>query len=157
FSAYFLGDLGTTDERDGQAGGLPAATNEAADRAGAKDGNPRGVSQSAATSIRGDALVRYPQVFRWHCRLPENIDGHPAARIPVSADPQPPRFHLAHQSLPDPHRHVLVKATVVPVTTEEELKTFALDDGLGRDVVDDEVREVGLTCHWTQRRELGRR
>src|SRR5690349_14114888 len=70
---------------------------------------------SATTAIRSDALIGHPQAFRRLSRLPEDVDRHSAARIPIAADAEPSRLHLARQTLADPHRDVLVKAAMVAV------------------------------------------
>src|SRR5882757_4988328 len=68
---------------------------------------PRTTILSAATIWR-DALIGQPQPLRRRSRLPEDVDRHSAARVPIAADAQPLRLHFAHQSLADADRHVLV-------------------------------------------------
>jgi hypothetical protein len=80
--------------------------------------------------------------------LPEHVDRHPAARVPIAADPQPPRLHLVQEPLPDPNGHVLVEAAVIAERPEKQLEALALDDRLGRRVIDYQMREVGLAGHW---------
>ena len=46
-----------------------------------------GFGDLAAAAIGGDALVWHPDAFRQFADLPEHIDRHSAARIPVAADP----------------------------------------------------------------------
>jgi hypothetical protein len=58
-------------------------------------------------------LVGKPKAFWRRGALPEDIDRHSAARIPVATDPQPLRFHFGHQALADADRHILVKAAMV--------------------------------------------
>src|SRR5690242_18753263 len=70
---------------------------------------------SATAAIRRDSLVGQPQPLGRRARLPEDVDRHSAARIPIAADPQPLGLHLAREALADPHRHVLVKAAMVAV------------------------------------------
>src|SRR5438270_3228384 len=88
---------------------------------------PRTATLAAAT-ICLDALVRQPQPVGRRPRLPEDVDRHPAARIPIAADAQPLRLHLLRQPLPDADGHVFVEAVVVAVTAEEQLEALALDD-----------------------------
>src|SRR5690348_8192527 len=104
---------------------------------------PRTATLSPAT-VWSDALIGQPQPLRRFARLPEDIDRHSAARVPIAADAQPLRLHLGHQPLPDPHGHVFMEAAMVPVRSEKQLEALALDDCLGRRIVDDEVREVRL-------------
>src|SRR5437764_6830461 len=90
---YVPGDAGATDEGDRQPRRLPAAADEAADRSGAEHDDARALGQSTAPAIGGDALVREPQPLGRRPRLPEDIDRHAAARIPIAADAQPLRLH----------------------------------------------------------------
>jgi hypothetical protein len=46
-----------------------------------------GFGDLAAAAIGGDALVWHPDAFRQFADLPEHIDRHSAARIPIAADP----------------------------------------------------------------------
>src|SRR5690348_1882800 len=80
---------------------------------------PRTAILSAAT-VRSDALVGQPQAFGRRARLPEYVDRHPAPRVPVAADAQPARLHLAHQPLADADGHILVEAAMVAKRAEEE-------------------------------------
>ena len=59
----------------------------------------------AAAAIGRDALVRHPDAGRQFALLPEHVDRHAAARIPVAADAQP--FRLEQRE-----RAVLPMATV---------------------------------------------
>src|SRR4051812_32695169 len=60
-----------------------------------------------APAIGGDPLLGHPQARRRLAGLPEDVDRHAAARIPIAADPQPQRLHLLGEPLGDPDRHVL--------------------------------------------------
>src|SRR5690242_4013207 len=102
---------------------------------------PRTAILSAAT-VRGDALVGQPQAFGRRARLPEDVNGHSTARVPVAADAKPARLHLTHQPLADADGHILVEAAMIAERAEEQLQALALDDAVGRRVVDDEMREV---------------
>src|SRR5215204_3800888 len=81
-------------------------------------------NESAPAAIGSDALVRQPQTLRRQPGLPEDVDRHSAARIPVAADPQPAGLHLLAEPLADPDRHVLVEAAMVPERSEEQLQAF---------------------------------
>src|SRR5690349_1925748 len=70
---------------------------------------------SATAAIGLDPLIWQPQPFRRVSRLPEDVDRHSAARVPIAADAEPFRLHLARQPLSDAHRHVLMKAAMVAV------------------------------------------
>src|SRR5690242_16086734 len=111
----------------------------------------------SATTIGGDALVWQPQALGGLTRLPEDVDGNPAARVPVSADPQPSWLHLFGQALADPDRHVLVEAAMVAKGAEEQLEALALHDRLAGRIVDHQVREVRLAGHRAERGEFRRR
>src|SRR5438874_12959477 len=55
----------------------------------------------AAPAIRRDALVRHPHAVRQLAPLPEHIDRHAAARIPVAADAEPFRLEQVGDPLAD--------------------------------------------------------
>src|SRR6185369_12164194 len=94
-----------------------------------------------------DALVREPQALRRRAALPEDVDRDSAARVPVAADPQPPRLHLFCQALADADRHILVEPAMIAEGAEEELEGLAFDDGFAGRIVDDEMGEVRLVRH----------
>src|SRR4051812_7370493 len=98
---------------------------------------PRIATLSAAT-VRLHALVREPQAFRWRARLPEHVDRHAAAGIPIAADAQPLRLHLGKQPLTDAERYVLVEPAMIAESAEEQLQALAFDDGLARRIIDDQ-------------------
>src|SRR5256885_15047262 len=81
---------------------------------------------SAAAAIRRDALVRQPQPFRRRSGLPEDVDRHSPARVPIAADPQPPGLHLFGQPLANADGHVLVEAAMIAKRAEEQLEALAL-------------------------------
>jgi hypothetical protein len=54
--------------------------------------------------------------------LPEDINRNPAARIPVTANPQPDWPHLSEQPLANANRTILVKGGVVAKATQEEFQ-----------------------------------
>src|SRR5690348_520054 len=83
---------------------------------------------SATAAIGLNPLVRQPQPFRRLSRLPEHVDRHSAARVPIAADAQPPGLHLGEETLADADRHVLMEAAMVAVGAEEQLEALALDD-----------------------------
>src|SRR6476661_5263903 len=91
------------------------------------------------------SLIGKPQAFRRLAALPEDVDRHAAARVPVTADAKPAGLHLGHKPLPDADRHVLVETAMVAEGAEKQLQALALDDRLGGRIVDDEVREVRLS------------
>jgi hypothetical protein len=88
--------------------------------------------------------------------LPEHVDRHAAARIPVAADAQPARRDLLGQPLADHQRAFLVEGAVVAETAEEELQRLALDQLRARGVVDHQVGEVGLAGDGAQAGEFRR-
>ena len=128
--------------------GLDGTTNKARLGAGALSGSARPVG--------GDALVGKPYALQRLAGLPENVDRNAAARIPITADPQPPRAHLVEQPLPDPDRHILVEAAVIAERAEEQLQALRLDDGLARRIVEHQMREIGLPRDRAERGELRR-
>ena len=60
----------------------------------------RGAEKLAAPAIGRDALVGHPDALRQLAGLPEHVDRHAAARIPIAADAQPARLQQRHQLLP---------------------------------------------------------
>jgi len=44
----------------------------------------RGAGESSSP-VGGDALIGQPQAFGWRAGLPEHVDRHAAARVPVAA------------------------------------------------------------------------
>ena len=89
--------------------------------------------------------------------MPEHVDRDSAARIPIAADAQPHRLHLVEQPLADADGAVLVKPGMVAEAAQEQFERLGFDDRLAGNIVDDEVREVGLAGDGAQRGELGRR
>src|SRR5438270_415173 len=110
----------------------------------------RPTAELPPAAVARDPLVRQPQPFGRRGGLPKDVDRHPAARVPVAADPQPLRLHLVSKPLPNADGHVLVKAAMVAERAEEQLEALALDDRLGGRIIDDEMREIGLTGHRAQ-------
>src|SRR6266581_3557981 len=74
--------------------------------------------RSDSTIMRCDALIRYPESRRQLAPLPEHIDRHAAARIPVAADAQPLRLDRRDELLGDRDRAVLVEGAVVAEARE---------------------------------------
>ena len=72
-----------------------------------------GVRRLAAPAIWRDALVgRQPDVLRQFAGLPEHVDRHAAARIPVAADAQIFRLEQRGEFLADGDGAVLVEGAV---------------------------------------------
>src|SRR6185503_15908293 len=89
----------------------------------------------AAPPVRLHALLRDPESLRRRPRLPEHVNRHSAARVPIAADPQPLRLHLGGEALADPDRHILMEGTVISERAEEQLQALALDDGVARRII----------------------
>src|SRR5687768_1545854 len=101
---------------------LPAATRRSQfggvdDPHGPRAASGRARLASTAAPIARDPLLGHPQPLRPWAALPEYVDGHTPARIPVAADAQPARCHLIEQALSDADGHVLMEATMVPERT----------------------------------------
>src|SRR3954470_22546274 len=121
-----MGDLLSSDERDRHSGCSPGAADEAADRTGPKDRYfwpPRHYSSPPA--VRLHPLFWKPQAFWRRAGLPEDVNRHAAAWIPVPADAQPFGFHFFGKTFPNSHRHVFVKAAMVAERTQEKLEALA--------------------------------
>ena len=76
---------------------------------------------SPPPTIAGNALVRQPQPLGRLPPLPEHVDGHAAARIPVAADAKPAGRERAHQILGDADGAILVEGAVVAIRGEVKL------------------------------------
>src|SRR5687767_14891632 len=111
--------------------------------------------RSAAATIRRHALVRDPEACRRATGLPEHVDRHAAARIPVTADAQPAWCEELDQSIRNGDGAVLVESPVIAEARQVELERLALDEPPCGCVIDHEVREIRLAHHGTERRELG--
>jgi MFS family permease len=121
------------------AGGLWLGPQQRRHHSGAADGHGRfdadrldlratpSASRSAASAIGRDALVGHPDTFRQSARLPEHVDWHAAARIPVAANAQPFRLEPRDQLFADGHGAVLVEGAVIAETVEIELERLRLD------------------------------
>jgi hypothetical protein len=86
--------------------------------------------------------------------LPEYVDRHAASRIPVSTYPEPFGLQKFDQALCDEDRAVLLKDAMVPEASHKELSRLALNDPSVRNVVNDEMRKIGLARHRTDRGEF---
>src|SRR3546814_2348931 len=111
------------------------------------------VCSSDLPAIGGDTLVGQPQAPGRGAGLPEDVDRNAAARIPIAADAQPFRPHLVEQAPADADGAILVEPRVTPKAGEEQLEALRFDDRRAGGVVDDEVREIGLAGHRTERSE----
>src|SRR5579863_3163484 len=110
----------------------------------------------SAPAIRRYALIGQPQILWRRAGLEENVDRHAAARIPITADPEPARLDRRAEAVGDQQRAALMKAAVVAERAEEQLQRLALDDMLRRHIIDDEMREIGLAGERAETRELRR-
>jgi hypothetical protein len=88
--------------------------------------------------------------------LPEYVDRHAAARIPVAADAQPFRLEQRHQFLADGDGAVLVEGAVVAEAVQIKLERLRLDKMSARHIVDHQMGEVGLTGDRTKTGEFRR-
>ena len=111
---------------------------------------------STAAAIRGHALIGNPQPVRRFPILIEHINRNSAARIPISANPEPFWRDFLYQTLPDSGRAGFVKISVIAKAPEEKLEGFALHDPLIRAIIDDQMREIGLTRNRANRRKFRR-
>jgi uncharacterized tellurite resistance protein B-like protein len=109
-----------------------------------------------ASAIGRNTRIRQPHGLRRLAGLPEHVDRHAAARIPIAADAQIPRLEQLRQALADRDGAILVEGAVIAEAVEEELERFRLDEPAVGHVVDHEKREVRLAGHRTERRELRR-
>src|SRR5262249_13724318 len=88
--------------------------------------------------------------------LPEHVDRHASARIPVAADAQPFRLQQRHELLADGDGAVFVETAVITEAAQKKLQRFRLHEPFPRHVVDHEVREIWLAGDGTKRGEFRR-
>ena len=84
----------------------------------------------------------------------EGLDGNAATRIEQPDNLQILRIHQLDQVLHNDVHAVLVEVTVVAEAEEVELEALALHHQRARDIINNKVTEVGLTCLRAQRGEL---
>ena len=85
----------------------------------------------------------------------EGLDGDAATRIEQADDLKIFWIHKFDQVLHDDVNAVLVEIAMVAEAEEIEFQALALHHQRARDVVDNKVSEVGLTCLGAQGGELG--
>jgi hypothetical protein len=86
--------------------------------------------------------------------LPEDIDRDAAAGVPKACDAQPLGLGSLSEAAADPHRAIFVKRAVVTEALQVKLEAFGLYEPGARYVVDNEMREVGLTGNRAKRSEF---
>src|SRR3546814_10021049 len=79
-------------------------------------------------AIRRHPLVGQPESLRRRGRLPEHVDRHAAARVPVAADAQPLRRQLRDEPAADGEGAVLVEGAVVAEGAEVELQRLRSEE-----------------------------
>src|SRR4051812_5732605 len=97
---------------------------------------------SASPAIRCDALVWQPYARRQLAGLPEHVDRHAAAGIPIAPDAQEFRMEQDHQLFADGDRAVLVKAADVAEAAKIKFERFRFDQPSSRHVVDHEMGKI---------------
>lgn len=115
-----------------------------------------GTDQLASTTIVGHALFRYPDVLRSRSGLEEYVDGNTATWIPIAADPEPFRLQKLHEALTDGHGTVFVERAVIAEGEKKQFQGFAFHQPLPWNIVDHQMREIRLACHWAERGEFRR-
>ena len=85
----------------------------------------------------------------------KRLDADAATRVEQADDLKILGIHQLDQVLHDDVDTILVEIAVVAEAEQVQLQALALDHALARDIVDDDVTEVGLARLGTQRRELG--
>ena len=109
-----------------------------------------------APAIGRDALVGQPDALRQAAGLPEHVDRHAAARIPIAADAQPFGLEQRHELLADGDGAVLVEGAVVAEAREIKFQRLRLHQPLARHIVDHEMGEIRLAGDRAERGEFGR-
>ena len=109
------------------------------------------------SAVGRHVLVGQPNTCRQFARLPKNIDGHSSSRIPIAADAEKSRRQQRRQALADRNGAVLVKTTNVSEASKIQLHGFRFDQPPRRNIVDHQVRKVGLARYRTKGRKFRRR
>src|SRR5258708_40083032 len=78
--------------------------------------------QLSSAAIAGDARIGQPQVRGRLAGLPEHVDRHAAAWVPVAADPEPARCQHLGGPLADRERTGLVEVGVIAEAAEIKLQ-----------------------------------
>ncbi len=81
----------------------------------------------------------------------EDIDGDAAAGVPVAADAEPFGVEFVKEALTDADGAIFMETGMVAEAVQIELERLGFHDGARRDVVDDEVREIGLAGDGAER------
>src|SRR6185437_4975663 len=107
-------------------------------------GSRRELKNSTPAAVGRHALVGNPHSLRQRTGLPEYVDWNAAARVPVTADPEPLRLDPCGNPLADHDRAILMEGAVIAETCDIKLQRLRFQQPLAGDVVDDEVRKIGL-------------
>src|SRR4051794_15005407 len=111
---------------------------------------------SASPAIRRDTLVWQPYACRQLAGLPEHVDRHAAAGVPIAPDAQKFRMKQCRKLYADGDRAVLMEAADVAKAAEIKFERFRLDQPSSGHVVDHEMGKIGLARDWTERGKFGR-
>src|SRR5215471_5145499 len=109
---------------------------------------------SSPRAIGRHALVRQPHICGQLALLPEDVDRHAAARVPVAADAQEFRLEQGDEFLADSDGAILVERADITEAAEIKLERLRLQQPSSRRVVDDEVCKIGLSGDRTERGEF---
>lgn len=110
----------------------------------------------ATATIGRHALVWNPHALRGLAVLIKHINRNTSARVPIAANTKPFWAYLAYKTLANTCCASFVKITMVTVRPEKELEGFALDNPLIGDIIDDQMRKIGLTRNRAYARKLWR-
>ena len=88
-------------------------------------------------------------------KVGKRLDGDASSGIEQADDLQILGIHQLDQVLHDDVDTILMEIAVVAEAEQVELQALALDHALARDIVDNDMAEVGLARLGTQRGELG--
>src|SRR5580704_9887840 len=119
------------------SGASPAGAKPTASKPSRSASSPR----LSSAAIAGDARIGQPQALGRLAGLPEYVDRHAAARVPVAADPEPARRQYLGQALADRERAGLMEVGVIAEAAEIKLQRLAFDQLGARRVVDHEMGE----------------
>src|SRR3954464_1689091 len=122
-------------------------------------GSPRwnGRLGLTASPVGGDAGVGQPHAARQFSALPEDINRHAAARIPVACHADELWFDCLLYTLADLECGVLVKSAGLEKAVQELLQRFGFHDPGGGHIMSYEMGEVRLAGDGTKGGEFRRR
>ena len=111
--------------------------------------------RSAAAAIGGYSLVGDPDAGGGGAGLPEDVDRDAAPGVPVGAEAEPDGIEQSDEAFGDVQRAGFMEGAVIAEGGEVDFEGFAFDQPGFRQIVDDDVGEVGLAGEGAEGGEFG--